>query len=49
MKDAVTRVEQCIYEIKDWMTANSSRLNADKTEVLLIGSPFQLNKLEICM
>ena len=50
--DAVAKIEQCIAEIKDWMTANFLRLNADKTEVLLIGSPFQLNKLprvEICM
>ena len=50
--DTVTKIEQCVAEIKDWMNANFLRLNADKTEVLLIGSPFQLNKLprvEICM
>ena len=32
-------------QVKDWMTANFLRLNSDKTEVLLIGSPFQLKKL----
>ena len=38
-------IERCISQIKDWMTANFLRLNSDKTEVLLIGSPFQLRKL----
>ena len=50
--DAVTKIKQCIVEIKDLKTANFLRLNADKTEVLFIGSPFQLKKLqrvEICM
>ena len=49
---AMAKIEICIARIKDWMTANFLRLNSDKTEVLLIGSPFQLNKLsrvEICM
>ena len=49
MKDII---ERCISQIKDWMTANFLRLNSDKTEVLLIGSPFQLKKLssvQICM
>ena len=41
----IARIEQCIAQIKDWMTANLSRLNSNKTEVLLIGSFFQLRKL----
>ena len=41
----VATIENCICEIKDWMTANFLRLNSDKTEVLLIGTPYQLKKL----
>ena len=44
-ENAISRIEQCIAQIKDWMTAYFLRLNSDKTEVLLIGSPFKFRKL----
>ena len=35
---AVLRLENCIEEVSDWMSANRLKLNADKTELLLAGS-----------
>jgi len=35
---AVLRLENCIEEVSDWMSANRLRLNADKTELLWAGS-----------
>ena len=38
---AVSKIEACITEVHEWMMANFLKLNAEKTEVLLIG--FMLN------
>jgi len=35
---AVLRLENCIEEVSDWMSANRLKLNADKTELLSAGS-----------
>ena len=35
---AVPRLENCIEEVSDWMSANRLKLNADKTELLWAGS-----------
>jgi len=35
---AVLRLENCIEEVSDWMSANGLKLNADKTELLWAGS-----------
>jgi len=35
---AVLRLENCIEEVNDWMSANRLKLNADKTELLWAGS-----------
>ena len=43
---AKTEVEDCAVEISKWMNANRLKLNGDKTEVILIGTPRQLNKVE---
>ena len=43
-KDAFLKMEQCISEIRTWMASNFLRLNDDKTEVVLIGSPHLLQK-----
>ena len=38
---AVSKVEKCVKDIKDWMMQNKLKLNDDKTEVLIINSPRQ--------
>ena len=35
---AVLRLENCIEEVSDWMSANRLKLNANKTELLWAGS-----------
>jgi len=35
---AVLRLENCIEEVRDWMSVNRLKLNADKTELLWAGS-----------
>ena len=37
--DKIGKLEQCIYDIQNWMKANKLMLNADKTELLVITSP----------
>ena len=39
-------LETCIRDIRQWMAANLLKLNDDKTEVLLLGSPHNLKKLD---
>ena len=39
--DSISKVENCVSDVKDWMTANKLKLNAEKTEVLLIHSKYK--------
>ena len=41
-------LEQCIVAIGDWMIANRLKLNADKTEVIWMGSKHSTRILEGC-
>ena len=47
-----SRLEACVKDVSDWMSANKSKLNSDKTELLLIASQFcpkpQLSSLNVC-
>ena len=36
-------IEQCIIDVKNWMTANKLKLNDSKTEALLVGSKYRPN------
>lgn len=40
----VSRVEECLCEVKNWMTLNFLKLNTDKTEVLVLGTHQMLSK-----
>ena len=42
--DAISPIETCIRDIRQWMLEDKSMLNDNKTEVLLIGTPKQLAK-----
>ena len=39
-------IENCCSEIKNWMTNNKLKLNEEKTEVLLLGTPHQRHQLQ---
>ncbi|XP_047668210.1 uncharacterized protein LOC125141028, partial [Tachysurus fulvidraco] len=41
----VSKLTQCLREIKDWMSCNFLLLNSDKTEILLIGPKTSAHKL----
>jgi hypothetical protein len=45
--EAVTALQNCIADIKTWMTVDKLKLNEDKTEFLIIGSRAQLEKIKI--
>ena len=45
--DAVTKMEKCIADIRDFLHENMLCNNGDKTELLIIGTPHQLKKLKI--
>ena len=42
---SIQQIERCVQEIQSWMLANRLKLNEDKTELLLIGTPKQCAKL----
>jgi hypothetical protein len=42
---AVSKLNSCLSDIRDWMAANFLKLNDDKTELLLIGNPKRLVKV----
>ena len=43
---AILTVEKCIDSIKQWMLTNKLKLNDEKTEILLIGTRQQLEKVD---
>ena len=45
---AVNRLQHCISDISCWMSANCLKLNTDKTELLWIGSKYNLSVLQGC-
>lgn len=44
---AITKIERCIDEIRAWMSDNYLKLNDDKTEFIVLGSNYQINKVNI--
>ena len=42
--EAVTALQDCILDIKTWMTADKIMLNNDKTELIVIRTRAQLDK-----
>ena len=42
---AKSSVESCLREIAEWTNASKLKLNSNKTEAILIGTPQQLNKV----
>jgi hypothetical protein len=45
-RENVSSLESAIAEVSSWMSANLLMLNPSKTELLLIGLPKQLSKIE---
>ena len=45
--EAVTAVQDCILHIKTWMTADKLKRNDHKTELIVIGTRAQLDKISI--
>ena len=45
--EAIYAVEQCIRAIRAWMNTDKLKLNDDKTEIMLIGTRQQLNKVNL--
>ena len=45
--EAVTPLQNCIIDIKTWMTTDKLKLNDGKTEFIIIGARAQLDKINI--
>ena len=45
-KDSITRLESCIKDVEKWMQNNFLKLNGDKTELIIFGSPSGLRKIK---
>ena len=37
-------IQSCIKDVKEWMTANYMKLNEGKTQLIIFGKPYNLNK-----
>ena len=46
-QDAITALQDCITDVRNWMIADRLKLNDDKTEFLIIGTPAQLDKINV--
>ena len=40
------KIDRVIQNVKNWMTGKKLKLNSDKTEIMIVGSSSQLNRLE---
>ncbi|PIK49627.1 putative RNA-directed DNA polymerase from mobile element jockey-like, partial [Apostichopus japonicus] len=47
VKQAVSKLEDCLSKVQAWMSTNFLKLNADKTEVMVIGFRAQLVKFNL--
>ena len=47
IEHSAAQIQTCVLDIQSWMTANMLKLNAEKTEVLIVGSRFQLLKFHL--
>ena len=45
--ETVTALQDCILDIKTWMTADKLKINDEKTELIVIGTRAQLEKMSI--
>ena len=43
--EAVTALQDCILDIKTWVTADKLKINDDNTELIVIGTRAQLDKI----
>ena len=47
MNSAMMRLQACVVDIQNWMIANKLKLNADKTDAILICSPRIKNNIDM--
>ena len=47
VKQAVSKLENCVSNIQLWMSKNFLKLNADKTEIMVFGYRTQLSKFQL--
>jgi hypothetical protein len=46
-EEAMRKLEECIALIRSWMAVNFLKLNDEKTELLIVGSPYNLKNLKL--
>ena len=45
---ALSKLQICFIQTREWMSFNRLKPNADKTEVMLFGPHHKLRKLQLC-
>ena len=45
---AYDKLNRCLQDVKEWMSASKLKLNPDKTEFILFGSKKQREKFNAC-
>ena len=46
ISECLNRMEECVGDIREWMMKNMLKLNDEKTEVLVISTPYFTDKLK---
>ena len=47
-RSAVNKMNECVTAVRTWMLQHRLKINDAKTEVIIIGGPQQLNKIQSC-
>ena len=47
IEDAIQCLQDCICDVKSWMTKNMLKLNKEKTEFIMFGTPKQRSKMSV--
>ena len=45
--ELIQSMQQCVHDVKSWMTHNKLKLNDDKTEALIISAPLISNCIPV--
>ena len=47
--ECITKIQNCISDIQDWMHTNLLKLNDSKTKVIMIGTPQMLKSMKVML
>ena len=46
-RSTISKLSQCVRDVAGWMNSNKLKLNREKTEIIMLGTPKQLEKVRL--